>query len=122
MSFVIAVRFAHISIADRLKKNPAISEMNTASSCEAFSSSSRSPQAHASGATESICGSARIFSAHGALSKRSRFSASTQSLTFSDFVLDYRKGKYSVKLKVTAAGDNNYKGVTKAVTVTIRVK
>ena len=36
-------------------------------------------------------------SAHGALSKRSKISAATQSLTYSDFVLDYRKGVYSVK-------------------------
>ncbi|MBR0351953.1 MAG: DNA repair protein RecO [Oscillospiraceae bacterium] len=42
------------------------------------------------------CGKITV-SAHGALSKRSKYSASTQSLTYSDFVLDYRKGKYSVK-------------------------
>ncbi len=33
-----------------------------------------------------------------------------------------KKGNYTVKLKVTAAGDTNYKAVTKSVTVTIRVK
>ncbi len=36
-------------------------------------------------------------SAHGALSKRSTVSAATQSLTYSDFVLDFRKGVYSVR-------------------------
>lgn len=36
-------------------------------------------------------------SAHGALSKKSRLSASTQQLVYSDFVLDYRNGRYSVK-------------------------
>lgn len=42
------------------------------------------------------CGRITV-SAHGALSKRSKFAASTQSLTYSDFVLDQRKGIYSVK-------------------------
>ena len=42
------------------------------------------------------CGKITV-SAHGALSKRSSISAPTQSLTYSDFVLDYRKGIYSVK-------------------------
>ena len=36
-------------------------------------------------------------SAHGALSKKSCLAASTQHLTYSDFVLDYRNGRYSVK-------------------------
>ena len=42
------------------------------------------------------CGKITV-SAHGALSKRSKLSASTQSLTFSDFVLDCRTGRYFVK-------------------------
>ena len=33
-----------------------------------------------------------------------------------------KKGTYKVKLKVTAAGDTNYKSLTKTVTVKIRVK
>ena len=41
-------------------------------------------------------------SAHGALSKRSKIAAGTQSLTYSDFVLDYRKGRYSVREASTA--------------------
>ena len=41
-------------------------------------------------------------SAHGALSKRSKLAACTQSLTYSDFTLDYRKGRYSVKEAVAA--------------------
>ena len=42
------------------------------------------------------CGKITV-SAHGALGKRSKYSASTQSLTYSDFVLDHRNGRYSVK-------------------------
>ena len=42
------------------------------------------------------CGKITV-SAHGALGKRSKYSAATQSLTFSDYVVDYRNGKYSVK-------------------------
>lgn len=42
------------------------------------------------------CGKITV-SAHGALSKHSKISAPTQSLTYSDFVLDCRKGRYSVK-------------------------
>ena len=36
-------------------------------------------------------------SAHGALSKKSRIASACQQLTYSDFVLDLRNGRYSVK-------------------------
>ena len=35
--------------------------------------------------------------AHGAYSKKNKMAASTQSLTYSDFVLEYRNGRYTVK-------------------------
>ncbi len=41
-------------------------------------------------------------SAHGALGKRSRYGAATQSLCFSDFTLQGQKGRWSVKEAATA--------------------